>query len=54
MSVHGKSEKKSRVILEVADDMGTAYEEVKKDLNALSKEEQLSVLNKYGLLFFLP
>ncbi|XP_061988204.1 protein THALLO isoform X2 [Rosa rugosa] len=45
MSVHGKSEKKSRVILEVADDMGTAYEEVKKDLNALSKEEQLSVLN---------
>lgn len=46
MSVHGKSVKKSRAIIEVADDMDTAHEEVKKDLNALSKEEQLSVLNK--------
>ncbi|XP_050376984.1 protein THALLO [Argentina anserina] len=45
MSVHGKSEKKSQEIIEVADDMDTAYEEVKKDLNALSKEEQISVLN---------
>lgn len=46
MSVHGKSEKKSRAIIEVADEMDTSYEEVKKDLNALSKEEQISVLNK--------
>ncbi|KAL6180688.1 hypothetical protein ACLB2K_047348 [Fragaria x ananassa] len=45
MSFHGKSDKKSQAIIEVADDMDTAHEEVKKDLNALSKEEQLSVLN---------
>jgi U3 small nucleolar RNA-associated protein 3 len=32
--------------IEAKDDRDTAYEEVKKDLNALSKEEQMSVLNE--------
>ncbi|KAB1213217.1 hypothetical protein CJ030_MR5G022394 [Morella rubra] len=44
ISAKGKSSKKTRVRKEVLDDMGTAYEEVKKDLNALSREEQMDVL----------
>ncbi|EXB55208.1 Something about silencing protein 10 [Morus notabilis] len=44
MSVKGKSTRKSSFGKEVADDKGTAYEEVKKDLNALSREELMDVL----------
>lgn len=31
--------------------MGVAYEEVKKDLNALSREEQMDVLYRWGFSF---
>ncbi|XP_021801342.1 something about silencing protein 10-like [Prunus avium] len=44
ISRKGKSTKKSPMGIEVSDDMGTAYEEVKKDLNSLSKEEKMDVL----------
>lgn len=40
----GKSTRKSSIGKEVVDDKGTAYEEVKKDLNALSREELMDVL----------
>ena len=39
-----KSGKKSPGIKEALDDTGAAYEEVKKDLSALSEEEQMDVL----------
>jgi U3 small nucleolar RNA-associated protein 3 len=35
---------RSRNRKETMDDVGVAYEEVKKDLNALSREEQMDVL----------
>lgn len=44
ISRKGKITKKSPMGIEVSDDMGTAYEEVKKDLNSLSKEEKMDVL----------
>ncbi|KAK1587818.1 hypothetical protein Q3G72_017121 [Acer saccharum] len=44
ISVKGKSTRKSPPRKETEDDIGTTYEEVKKDLNALSKEEQMDVL----------
>lgn len=44
MSVKGKSTRKSSLEKELADDKGTAFEDVKKDLNALSKEELTNVL----------
>lgn len=44
MSVKGKGTKKSSLKTDEASDVGTAYEEVKKDLNALSREEQMDVL----------
>ena len=46
MSAKRKSRKKSPGIKEALDDMGAAYEEVNKDLSALSEEEQMDVL--YG------
>ena len=39
-----KGRKKYPGIKEALDDTGAAYEEVKKDLSALSKEEQMDVL----------
>lgn len=54
ISAKGKSSKKTRVRKEVLDDMGTAYEEVKKDLNALSREEQMDVLYRWGFSFSVP
>ncbi|XP_010650700.1 protein THALLO isoform X1 [Vitis vinifera] len=42
--VKGKTTSKSLADEEAKDDTGTAYEEVKKDLNALSKEEQMDVV----------
>lgn len=48
--VKGKTTSKSLADEEAKDDTGTAYEEVKKDLNALSKEEQMDVV--YRLAFF--
>ncbi|KAL5574728.1 hypothetical protein UlMin_016427 [Ulmus minor] len=44
MSAKGKDTRKSSLKKEVADDVDTAYEAVKKDLNALSKEELMDVL----------
>ncbi|GMN36219.1 hypothetical protein TIFTF001_005847 [Ficus carica] len=44
MSVKGKSTRKSSLEKELADDKGTTFEDVKKDLNALSKEELTNVL----------
>ena len=44
MSAKRKGSKKYRGIKEAFDDTGAAYEEVKKDLSALSKEEQMDVL----------
>ncbi|TXG73599.1 hypothetical protein EZV62_002178 [Acer yangbiense] len=44
ISVKGKSTRKSPPRKETEDDIGTTYEEVKKDLNALSKEEQMDVV----------
>lgn len=48
--VKGKTTSKSLADEEAKDDTGTAYEEIKKDLNALSKEEQMDVV--YRLAFF--
>jgi hypothetical protein len=39
-----KSRKKAPERNEALDDTGAAYEEVKKDLSALSREEQMDVL----------
>ncbi|KAI9194495.1 hypothetical protein LWI28_006527 [Acer negundo] len=44
ISAKGKSTRKSPPRKETEDDIGTTYEEVKKDLNALSKEEQMDVV----------
>ncbi|XP_044500698.1 something about silencing protein 10 isoform X2 [Mangifera indica] len=44
ISVKGKRKTVSAANKEAVDDMGTAYEEVKKDLNALSREEQMDVV----------
>ncbi|KAM3702353.1 hypothetical protein ACJW31_04G020100 [Castanea mollissima] len=44
MSAKRKGRKKYPGIKEAFDDTGAAYEEVKKDLSALSKEEQMDVL----------
>ncbi|KAK3221074.1 hypothetical protein Dsin_015044 [Dipteronia sinensis] len=44
ISAKGKSTRKSPPRKEIEDDIGTTYEEVKKDLNALSKEEQMDVV----------
>ena len=43
-----KNRKKSPERNEALDDMGAAYEEVKKDLSALSREEQMDVLYRWG------
>ncbi|XP_043724321.1 something about silencing protein 10-like isoform X2 [Telopea speciosissima] len=40
----GRSSAKPRANKEAEDDTGTAYEEVKKDINALSREEQMDVV----------
>ncbi|KAK3001073.1 hypothetical protein RJ639_020289 [Escallonia herrerae] len=42
--VKGKATSKASTVKEALDDAGTAFEEVKKDLNALSKEEQMDVV----------
>ncbi|KAF3451037.1 hypothetical protein FNV43_RR07126 [Rhamnella rubrinervis] len=44
ISVNGKRKKQSPVEKEVADGMDTVYEEVKKDLNTLPREEVMDVL----------
>ncbi|KAJ0092537.1 hypothetical protein Patl1_26730 [Pistacia atlantica] len=44
ISVKGKSKTVSAANKEAVDDVGTTYEEVKKDLNALSREEQMDVV----------
>ena len=44
MSAKRNGRKKYPGIKEAFDDTGAAYEEVKKDLSALSKEEQMDVL----------
>ncbi|KAM1492996.1 hypothetical protein ACFX14_024780 [Malus domestica] len=44
VSMKGNSTKRFPMEIDVADGTGTAYEEVKKDLSALSKEEQMDVL----------
>nr|XP_023873084.1 uncharacterized protein C3B8.09-like [Quercus suber] len=44
MSAKRKGRKKYPGIKEAFDDMGAAFEEIKKDLSALSKEEQMDVL----------
>lgn len=48
ISVKGKSTTKPRASKEAIDDTGTSYEVVKKDLNALSKEEQMDVVYRYN------
>ncbi|KDO40110.1 hypothetical protein CISIN_1g005733mg [Citrus sinensis] len=44
ISIKGKSTTKPRASKEAVDDTVASYEEVKKDLNALSKEEQMDVV----------
>nr|POF08008.1 hypothetical protein CFP56_55322 [Quercus suber] len=44
MSAKRKGRRKSHERKEALDDTGAAYEEVQKDLSALSKEEQMDVL----------
>ncbi|KAK2641974.1 hypothetical protein Ddye_023737 [Dipteronia dyeriana] len=44
ISAKGKSTRKSLPRKETEDNVGTTYEEVEKDLNALSKEEQMDVV----------
>lgn len=45
----GKGNFESAVHEGIGDDIVTAFEEVKKDLNALSKEEQMDVVFRYFL-----
>lgn len=44
--VHGKPAFKPYASKEGKEDNATAYEEVKKDINALTREEQVDVLNR--------
>ena len=44
MSAKRKRRRKSPQRKEALDDTGAAYEEVQKDLSAISKEEQMDVL----------
>ncbi|GAV66512.1 Sas10_Utp3 domain-containing protein/Sas10_Utp3_C domain-containing protein [Cephalotus follicularis] len=44
VSFKGKSTEKSPASKKAVDGLGTTYEEVKKDLNALSREEQMDVV----------
>ena len=44
MSAKRKGRRKSHERKEALDNTGAAYEEVQKDLSALSKEEQMDVL----------
>lgn len=44
ITVKGKKPSKSLPHRETEDVLGTTYEEVKKDLNALSREEQMDVV----------
>lgn len=48
ISIKGKSTTKPWASKEAVDDAVTSYEEVKKDLNALSKEEQMDVVYRYN------
>ena len=48
ISAKGKGGKLSLVSEEALDDLAT-FEEVKKDLNALSKEEQMDVVHRCGV-----
>ena len=48
--VKGKTTSKSLADEGAKDDTGTAYEEVEKDLNALSKEEQMDVVYRLAFL----
>lgn len=49
----GKTKSKPLVDEEAKDDLGTTYEEVKKDLDALSKEEQMNVVNRLALFLMV-
>lgn len=47
--VGGTGKFESAIRKGTGDDVVTAFEEVKKDLNALSKEEQMDVVYRYFL-----
>ena len=53
MSAKRKGRRKSHERKEALDDTGAAYEEVQKDLSALSKEEQMDVLYRKGFSIFV-
>lgn len=53
ISAKGKGRKKSQAIDKPVDSEVTTFEKVKKDLNALSNEEQMDVVYRYVFFAFL-
>lgn len=51
--VKGKDASKPSKDKGAQDEVGTTYEEVKKDLNALTREEQMDVVYRRALYSFL-
>lgn len=50
MLVIGKSASKSSTDKDAEDGTGTAYEKIEKDLNSLSKDEQMDVVYRFAFL----